>query len=438
MKLHLEHVGNIEKFFDNLFQALARRKTALLQDLDVAATLQRNEASKATANINNYVAAGRKSVESLIALSEFSLPTAVAAVKALADGNWKAQTVPDVTVDLDPSIVDQISSFGKVALGSDVGALPSPNSNYNAPDEVVINLAGSYDEGFVDGPLGSAKFNSPLGIVFSPTDTSLYVCDRHNNCIRKIDLQEGIVGTFVFIGKATFSPSHIVKYHKKNTFFTTSSNNQIHKVTSLGAVSVFAGSGEEGGADGDGTKASFCFPQGIAIDQRNGDLYISEFVGNKIRKITQQGRVSTIAGDGQARLADSSFHHPAGLCFSEKDDCLYIADRENHRIQKLNIKTGHIGCIAGNGRSGDADGEGTAAQFLYPRAVTYVDADGSLLVSEKRRIRRIRFQAGKAVVQTLRLFNSGFCVPYLCIDPSTATCYVSDNDNNMIKKFRLQ
>jgi len=260
------------------------------------------------------------------------------------------------------------------------------------------------------------------------------------------------VGTFAGQGKAGFLdgsgtgaqfnfPSGVVKYDKDNTFFVADyDNNRIRKVTSEGVVSTFAGNGADTSVDGQGVNATVKFPFGISIDQRNGNLFISEFGSGNIRKITPQAHVSTLA---------TGLNKPRGLCCSEKDECLYIAESGKHAILKLDLKTGAIQLIAGKGK-GYADGDATVARFDDPCGVA-IESDTSLLVADStnNRIRRITFTTGRTVVETVAgsgcgmvdsdLQISQFNEPYfLCVDQATSTCFVADWGNHRIRKFPLK
>jgi len=258
--------------------------------------------------------------------------------------------------------------------------------------------------------------------------------------------------------KSVFNyPSGIAVYIKENMLLVADhGNNRIRKITTAGEVSVLAGSGDPKSEDGEGTEASFNGPIGIAVDQRNGDVYVADLSGHKIRKITQQGRVSTVAGNGNRGMADGvgghvMLHHPRGLCFSEKGECLYIADSSNHRIRKLDIKTGAVSTIAGTGEQGFLDGAGTVARFNYPSGIILIESDGSLLVADppNHRIRCIKQQGAQFSVETLAgagvqgsedgaALQSKFYNPQsLCIDHGKNECYIADSFNHRIRKLSL-
>jgi len=307
----------------------------------------------------------------------------------------------------------------------------------------------------VDGvQLKDAQFQIPAGILFNAAENALYLCDGSNHVVRRIDLKAETVGTFAGSGKAGFldgtgvgaqfnTPQGIAKYDKENSFFVADhANHRIRKIASTGVVSVFAGNGTAASVDGQGTNASFHYPLGISINQQNGDIFVSDFGTGKIRRVTQHAQVSTIA---------SGVQHPYGVCYNEKQDCLYIAEYGRHSILRLEIKSGAVSPAAGNGGDGCLDGDGSVAQFNHPSGVA-IESDSSLLVADtfNNRIRRITFTGGgQSIVETVIGNESGFLdgdfqtakfnyPNFLCIDSATSTCYVADGNSHRIQKIGLR
>jgi streptogramin lyase len=103
-------------------------------------------------------------------------------------------------------------------------------------------------------------------------------------------------------------------------------------------VTTLAGSGQVGSADGTGTAASFTIPAGVAVDDR-GNVYVAEYSGNKIRKITPAGVVTTLAGSGQEGSANgastaASFSRPISVAIDGSRN-VYVADSANNLIRKI-------------------------------------------------------------------------------------------------------
>jgi len=157
-------------------------------------------------------------------------------------------------------------------------------------------------------------------------------------------------------------------------------SNKIRKITPEGALTTLAG-GDEGFADG--SPGAFNTPSGLAIDD-DGNLYVADTSNNRIRKVTPDGVVSTVAGNGTPGFADgdalsATFNGPVGVAV-DKDGNILVADTYNDRIRKITVD-GHVVTIAGDGIPGDADGEASRARFNTPCGVA-VMIDGSVIVAD--------------------------------------------------------
>ncbi|MTI29211.1 gluconolaconase, partial [Cytophagales bacterium RKSG123] len=115
--------------------------------------------------------------------------------------------------------------------------------------------------------------------------------------------------------------------------------------------------------DGDALSASFDSPAGVAVDAV-GNVYVADFGNQKIRKISVDGQVSTLAGtgiegdqDGDALTA--SFNTPYGVAVDPGGN-VYVADGGNHKIRKISVD-GQVSTLAGTGNVGDQDGDALSA-----------------------------------------------------------------------------
>lgn len=148
-------------------------------------------------------------------------------------------------------------------------------------------------------------------------------------------------------------------------------------------VVAVAGSGAPGAEDGARLEASFTNPFGIVIDKR-GEVIISDGASNRLRRITQEGNIATIAGstegysDGVA--TNAAFNTPSGIA-ADKDANIIIADTSNNRIRKLSSDRKLVTTIAGSGAAGFLDGAASEAQFDGPIGVA-VDKDGNVIVAD--------------------------------------------------------
>ena len=165
--------------------------------------------------------------------------------------------------------------------------------------------------------------------------------------------------------------------------------------------------GAQGSKDGAGNSAQFEFPYGITIDAA-GNLYVADTWNHRIRKVTSVGEVSTIAGSGQGfsngQGTTAQFDTPVSITIDAAGN-LYVADTWNHRIRKI-TPNGGVSTLAGSGQPGFVDGRGSAARFYRPSGIT-IDATGNLYVADTNN-HSIRKVTPEGVVSTLAGGGEGF------------------------------
>ncbi len=261
------------------------------------------------------------------------------------------------------------------------------------PDGVVTTFAGS-TAGHADGTGANAQFNGPTAITIDAAG-NLYVSEYDGNYIRKIT-PAGEVTTVAGSGVQGFAdgaaavamfnkPSGLAVDAAGNIYVGDKHNQRIRKITPDGEVSTFAGNGVEGYTDGTGTSAQVNNPAGLTIDA-DGNLFLADTDNQRVRKITPAGEVSTIAGNGIAGFADGA---AADAQFNltwdvsvASDGVLYVADYQNHRVRMITTD-GMVRTIAGSGEAGNADGVEGAASFNEPGGII-MGVDGHLYVADNR------------------------------------------------------
>ncbi len=206
---------------------------------------------------------------------------------------------------------------------------------YGGTVSTLAGLAGSY--GYVDGTRSAARFYAPEDVAVDASG-NVYVADGHNERIRKIT-PAGVVTTFAGTGDITVmnNPSSLAVDAEGNVYVTDMYNNRILKITPSGTVSTLAG-GTAGFRDGMGAAASFYEPTGITVDL-SGNVYVSDSLNHRIRKITPTGWVTTLAGSGIRGFADgigtaANFNWPMGIGWGPSN-ALYVGDTDNNLIRKI-------------------------------------------------------------------------------------------------------
>ena len=281
----------------------------------------------------------------------------------------------------------------------------------------MTRYAGSGQSGFSGdgGPAANASFRVPAGLAFD-SEGNLYIADRENHRVRKVD-PKGYISTFAGIGEAGFSgdegpavkarlnlPSGVVVDKKGNLYISDRSIDRIRVVDKKGVIRTYAGSGVAGfqGDAGPALKAQLDKPFGIALDETK-NLYIADRNNNRVRKVSPDGIITTVAGDGgfffmgdNGPAYRASVAAPTGVALDSKGN-LYIADRNNNRVRVVD-RTGMIRTVVGTGQQ-DYNGDSEVARetnLYLPFGLT-VDSNDNLLVIDRShyRIRRIDPKSGQ-------------------------------------------
>ncbi len=258
----------------------------------------------------------------------------------------------------------------------------------------LTTLAGDGSPSILDTTKSTpSAFSDPFGIAIND-DGVVFIADAgDSNRIRKL-MPDGSVTTVAGSvegyadgpgAQAAFNtPSGLALDSRGNLFVADTGNNRIRKITPAGFVSTLAGDGTAGYVDGPGLQAQFDGPIGVAVDT-NGNIYVADTYNDRVRKITSDGVVTTVAGsglgyaDGPARSA--LFDTPCGIVVSP-DGTLIVADTGNHRLRKI------------------ANGQVTTLAFSFPEEVNQADLrepvglalthDGFLYVTESDRARVVQ------------------------------------------------
>jgi len=265
----------------------------------------------------------------------------------------------------------------------------------------IETVAGSGHSGD-GGPATAAQLSSIQGVAADRWG-NLYLSDTDNQRIRKIS-STGLITTLAGTGTAGFSgdggpaaeaqlnlPYGIAVDLAGYVYVADLGNQRVRRISPDGTITTIAGTGGKGTSrdGGAATDAALLSPRNVAVDAA-GNLFLSEFEGHRVRKVSPDGRISTVAGTGvggfggdggPATLAQLAY--PAGLAV-DRSGALYIADSQNNRVRKI---------LAG-GNIATALGGSPATALVTPLAVA-VDVSGALYVADSTNIVRAYTAAGK-------------------------------------------
>jgi len=266
----------------------------------------------------------------------------------------------------------------------------------------VTTLAGDGTFGFANGDGPMAKFYDPYRLVVDQAG-NCYLLDQVDARIRKIT-PGGNVSTYAGAEATGFLDGDALTAQFRtdanglacdeagNIYEGDTHNFRIRKVSVIGQVNTVAGDGMGGLRNGDGATAEFRFPGAVTCD-RQGNTYVSDQGNFCIRKIAANGEVSTLAGTGVNTIVDggpdvAAFRQPGDLVADSRGN-IYVID--GARIRRVTPQ-GVVSTVAGS-TEGYADGEGPQAKFRGPGGLG-IDAQDNVYVADyaDHRVRKISFQ----------------------------------------------
>ncbi len=268
--------------------------------------------------------------------------------------------------------------------------------------------------------------------LFHPTSVTcdhsgnVYFADAFNNRVRMIKASTGIITTVAGNGgtgyngdniaatSATVDDPHVISIDTFGNLYITDFNNyRVRKVDNTGIITTIAGTGIAGysGDDSMATNAQINRPYGIVADNF-GNIYFSDYEANTVRKIDRFGIITKFAGTGALGFngdnitADTAkLYHPCGLAADANN--IYIADGYNTRVRIVNITTGMINTIAGNGIGGyNGDNIPATTAELGTTTGVAIDSAGSIYIADfgNSRIRYIRNTEGVSSINSTKEF----------------------------------
>jgi len=320
--------------------------------------------------------------------------------------------------------------------------------NESGTVNVLGDIAGYYQPDSAFGTAGAACTGGGLsGVVVNGYDS------QHNassKCFTSLVTTLAGSGDANYVAEAVGlnanfnSPSSVAIDSVGNLYVADEFNNRIRKITTDGVVTTLAGQTASGNADGTGAGASFSAPTGVAVD-KVGNVYVADTGNHRIRKITPGGTVTTLAGSVSGYLdgndISARFREPRGVAVDSNGN-VYVADTLNNMIRKV-TPGGVVSTFAGDGNFDSDNGAGATASFGGPYGVA-VDSAGNVYVGDASN-HRIRKITPAAVVSTLAGSTSGFAdgigAAAQFLNPrgvavdALGNVYVADFANNRIRKI---
>ena len=276
---------------------------------------------------------------------------------------------------------------------------------------VMTIIAGNLSAGYQGENVlaTTTSLNYPAGVVIDSMGNIIF-CETTNCRIRKIDTN-GIITTIAGNGECSSTgdnglatlatirgPQYLTIDSQGNLYFSESQFHTVRKIDTSGIITRIAGT-YIGGYNGDNilaTNARINFPLGLAVDPQ-GNVFIAEVFGQRIRKIDTNGIITTIAGTGIAgfngtniQATTAQINRPSGMRFDVQGN-LYFGDEYNNRIRKINTN-GVITTVAGSGLQGYFGDGGNALSAMFDRPSDIIfDSSGSMYISDNfnYRIRRV-------------------------------------------------
>ena len=276
----------------------------------------------------------------------------------------------------------------------------------------VSTLIGVGSRGYSD-----REVNNPYGLVIGP-DRALYFCDLDNQRIRRLDLKTHLTATVAGNGQRAFSGDggpataaalnmpHEIQFDSANNMYIAERDNHVvRKVDArTGVISTFAGTGTAGfsGDGGPATLAQLRQPHSIAVDPR-GKLLICDIGNHRIRQVDfSSGIIETYGGTGErqptpdsAPVTGAPLNGPRTIAFDHEGN-LYLALREGNAIYRIASKAGTIHHLAGTGEQGYSGDGGLArlAKLAGPKGLAYGGGTMFVADTENHVIRSIALNSG--------------------------------------------
>lgn len=343
---------------------------------------------------------------------------------------------------------------------------------------LMSTVAGTGQEGYSGdgGPAEKAALNQPFHCELDGKD-NLYIAEAFNHCIRKVNLKTGIITTVAGCGKKGYDgdgeaatkatmnePYAVVADEHNNLYIVDRLNAVVRKVNGkTGVMTTLAGTGKKGysGDRGPANKAMMVEPNDCCLDGKGG-LLIADVGDWRIRRVDlETGIITTFAGTGRPKVKGKYERGDGGpatkavvvgaraVCVDGKGNT-YICEREGNSIRKVDAK-GIITTVAGTGKAGYSGDGGPAIKALFkgPKGIR-CDKQGNIYLvdTENHSIRKVDIQSG--IVTTVAggqkgkggdggpATKAGMDRPHGCIIDGAGNIYIADSNNHRVRKVTVE
>ena len=336
----------------------------------------------------------------------------------------------------------------------------------------ISSIVGSGAQGYTgDGGLATnATMDNPFHVEFDPSYRWLYIADCFNYAIRRLDMQSGELTTFAGTGeaghtgdggdatKAKIDEIYAIQVDANgDVYILQRFNPTIRKIDiATGIISTVAGDASVGygGDGGAATQAQMREPNDCILDGKGG-LLIADVQDQRIRRLDiANGTISTFAGTGEKdHTGDGGLASEAGI-FGARAICVdgkgntYICEREGNTLRRVDAD-GVITTVAGTGEkgySGDG-GPAIACEFNGPKAIR-CDADGNVLIVDTENHAIRKYDAASGIITTVagghegpdgdggQAVGAGLARPHGVVVDDNGAMYIADSENHRIRLVR--
>ena len=334
----------------------------------------------------------------------------------------------------------------------------------------ISTIVGNGAQGYTGdgGPAISATMDNPFHVEFDPSCRYLYIADCFNYAIRRLDMRSGEIATFAGTGEAGHTgdggPAVEAKIDEiyaiqvdtnGDVYILQRFNPSVRKIdATTGIITTVAGDTTVGygGDGGPATQAQMREPNDCVLDG-NGGLLIADVQDQRIRRLDiASGTITTFAGTGEkAHTGDGGNASEAGI-FGARAICVdgkgatYVCEREGNTIRRIDPH-GIITTVAGTGAQGYTGDGGPAVEceFNGPKAIR-CDVDGNALIVDTENHAIRKYDAESGIITTIAgghegpdgdgggATEAGLARPHGVVVDSAGAIYIADSENHRIRK----